>query len=395
VESRRVGLLLITVAVPGLVIGAWACGARTSIGLVEEYAEMSTAPEGGLDGHPSGSDAELPPGEGGRADRGQAGDGGHAGDDGGHIRDAPAPSDVALPIAVAFATGQAPQALALDGTYVYWENAGGTVVNCLLGGCPSDAPTVLATNALSPGSNLEELAVGGSRAYFVDVSGNTDSCAGSGCGGSPTVFWWGSENLFGAHSVLATDSINLYYTQVYAESLASTPLGFTGGGRDYFIAPDDGISAVTVNSGEVYFAEDATTRIRAHVACSLNACTLGDRTVCSGALISGVESIVASGGYVYFTVSGEPMSIYECPSQGGGSPAVYATDVAPYGLATDGTDLYWTNHAGSGTVARCALGATCSTPSTVASRQDKPLAIAVNATSVYWTTTTGVYEAPK
>jgi hypothetical protein len=174
-----------------------------------------------------------------------------------------------------------------------------------------------------------------------------------------------------------------------------TPLGGMGGGRTYFTAPDIGISAVTVSAGEVYFAEDATSRIRAHVVCTPETCNRGNRTVCSDALIGGVEAIVASGDYVYFTTPGESTSIYQCPSAGGGSPSVYATDVAPYGLATDGTNIYWTNFIASGMVATCALGATCSSASTIASGQAKPLAVAVNATNVYWTTTTAVYEAAK
>jgi len=108
-----------------------------------------------------------------------------------------------------------------------------------------------------------------------------------------------------------------------------------------------------------------------------------------------VESMVVTPGYVYFTTGDDPSSIYQCAAAGGGSPAVYATDDQPYGLAADGANLYWTNDISPGNVVTCALGATCDSPRTVASNQSSPQAVAVNATSVYWTTSSAVYRATK
>ena len=114
-------------------------------------------------------------------------------------------SDSAGPITLA--TGESPQALVLDDTYVYWENSTGTVVEWPLSGCPTTTmPMVLATNAAAV-SQLDELAVGNSLVYFADTSGRLDSCPSAGCGESPNWYW---SDTGGVHG-LATDSNR--YTQ--------------------------------------------------------------------------------------------------------------------------------------------------------------------------------------
>jgi hypothetical protein len=67
----------------------------------------------------------------------------------------------------------------------------------------------------------------------------------------------------------------------------------------------------------------------------------------------------------------------------GGTPTTLAADqVYPQGIAVDGTSVYWTTY-GDGTVVK--LPASGGTPFTVASGQNGPNSIAVSATSVYWT----------
>jgi hypothetical protein len=68
---------------------------------------------------------------------------------------------------------------------------------------------------------------------------------------------------------------------------------------------------------------------------------------------------------------------------GGGTPTVLASGLSgPYGIAIDGTSVYWTN-VGDGTVMKVGLDG--GAPLVLASAQYDPMGIAVDATSVYWT----------
>jgi hypothetical protein len=104
---------------------------------------------------------------------------------------------------------------------------------------------------------------------------------------------------------------------------------------------------------------------------------------------------VTLSGYCYYTPGGvsclysATTDIYQCPTAGG-TATLYATDRAPYALATDGTDVFWTNDVPAGTVVACAAGATCASPRTLASGQLHPKSIAVNSSRVFWATTTQI-----
>jgi hypothetical protein len=411
-----------------LLLSTWSCGAATGTGLEATGDAVVDAGQDGIseprDGsYDDGQRADrvdhgdgIGPGTDASVDDSQGGDG--PGEHDARSRDASShhdgathedatrpPDDGALPDGMSrdagagittVAVGQSPQALALDGTYVYWENATGTVVDCPLAGCPTlSSPSVLVTSAVPP-DNLEELAVGASTAYFVGASENLDYCAGSGCSDSPAVFWPASEGDDGPYPTMIADSTNLYYTDAFG-NIWLEPLG--GGAATSMLELLDGFSTLALSPTELYLAQGSGSflTILATPVCSMLTCNEIKRTVCtSSTLFSGdIPAMVVTDDYVYFTTSADPSSIYECPSDGSGAPSVYVTDVAPYGLATDGTRLFWTSYVSSGTVASCAASATCASAKTIASGQDEPLAIAVNGTAVFWTTSTAVYEAPK
>lgn len=57
----------------------------------------------------------------------------------------------------------------------------------------------------------------------------------------------------------------------------------------------------------------------------------------------------------------------------------------PYNVVVDGSNAYWTNYTGTGTVQKCALGGCGNNPTTLASAQVWPNGVAFDASNVYWT----------
>jgi hypothetical protein len=91
---------------------------------------------------------------------------------------------------------------------------------------------------------------------------------------------------------------------------------------------------------------------------------------------------------------GTPGAINVAPI-GGASPAqvLYAGQTYPEAVVTDGTDLYWSNwgtfdaqgnYNGDGAVLKAPVGGGAS-PTTLASNQKAPAALALDGTNVYWT----------
>jgi hypothetical protein len=290
--------------------------------------------------------------------------------------------------AIVIATSEQPANLALDSTYVYWENSTGSVVNCPLAGCPDNIPSILSING-GGNASYQTLGVGAGTSFFLDPSSNIDSCAGGGCGNSPTVYEEADDAGYGFYQ-LVTDTANVYFTDTI--SIFSCPLGSTCDSPKTLATSTGAELGPLYSTGNtVFFADDGT------VTQSIRAVPIeGGKAprICTSPLLGDVESLVVSGGYVYFTTADDVSSIYQCP-MGGGSPEVYASDESPLSLATDGVSLYWTNYVGNGNVVTCALGSTCSDPRTVAASQDSPYAIAVNSSDVYWTTTSAIYRAAK
>ena len=103
-------------------------------------------------------------------------------------------------------------------------------------------------------------------------------------------------------------------------------------------------------------------------------------------------AILAYDGIVYWVVGlgGGPVTlqvISACPANASctASPGVYNADPDAVAMATDGTDLYWTEVAPPA-VKKCKLGLTCASPTTLVTLGPtySPGDIAVDSTHTYW-----------
>jgi hypothetical protein len=101
-----------------------------------------------------------------------------------------------------------------------------------------------------------------------------------------------------------------------------------------------------------------------------------------------VSALAASGGRVYWTSNDgceDFPGVFTCPANAACTPQVYDPDPAAAGLVVDATSgmLYWTNQ-DPGTVRKCALGAICSAPVTIASAFLSPTVVAVDAKNAFF-----------
>jgi hypothetical protein len=101
-------------------------------------------------------------------------------------------------------------------------------------------------------------------------------------------------------------------------------------------------------------------------------------------LATGFPTAMALGGSDVFWVEGGPNSsqatIESVPIAGGTSTTI-AIAIPPTAVASDGTNVYWTDGA-VGTVIKMPIGGAA--PITLASQQENPVGLAIDAKSAYW-----------
>ncbi len=332
-----------------------------------------------------------------------------------------------------------------DGTTVFWFSGSAefgtmSLVSCAAAGC-MNAPTTVpgATMVLPSAGTLggvtgNLLAIGGTEVLWPDSANVQQSPL---MVPTATTFHLGNTS-FSSPFQVATDATNAYWTDNAALVIFKCALGTTctnptvlvnltggpilpdggipeagteagvpeagGGDGGLFVVPTNPSPAlITVDSKYVYWTD-------------------GDGNIDSMPLIGGPlvtiynneanlninfgsvpNAIVAFNGIVYWTMQtfGFGNSVVNacaanapCPL---GTPGIFAQDTSAFGLATDGTSLYWTNST-PGAVRKCALGLTCATPTTlVTPPSSSPTWIAVDAMHTYWldSTTGSVSEYSK
>lgn len=292
--------------------------------------------------------------------------------------------------------------LSSDGTNVYWftnaNNSGfpspGNIQKCAVTGCAS-IPTTMAMGVTAGGFVISPVAAK-AFGYWTD-STNTPGVVSVVplASGAATTFASNQNTPQG----IAADATNVYWVDQplgVAGSIMKCALGTACVTPTLVVAtPATGSATMlAVDAANLYWFDSASYFIYTRPLAGGAAVKLADLS----ASFSTPTQMLAVGGRLYWAVGFAPqISTCAVAAPCGATPKTYFSDTEPFGLATDGTDLYWTNNIAGGKIQKCALGATCASP-TLVTTADTPTFIAVDAMHTYWvggSTITGVYEYSK
>ena len=265
-------------------------------------------------------------------------------------------------------------------------NCGRCGHDCLGAACESGtcAPVVLASTLAGGGG----IAVDASFVYFTLYFGpKIAKCPLSGCGVTPTVLG-GSET--GPNDV-KVNATTLFW--------ASEGTGTNGGTIRHCALPNCATQPVLANGTVTeWVAIDATHFYWTSAAdgfvrsCPLAGCSGAPVNIATGQTVPWGLTVDSTS--IYFTVwngsFGAPAqnggAIRKCPLAGcAGAPVTLASmENQPWQVVVDAEYAYWTGFK-DGSVKRCALSGCNNAPTVIASGEAGPSGIAVDATSVYWT----------
>jgi hypothetical protein len=303
--------------------------------------------------------------------------------DGGSSGDPPVPSGAACattPTAqatlLAPSAGGLPWGLAVDATQVFWGiQEGGPAMHVSLAG---GSATPLGT------TSAWTLAIDATDVYTADGAGNIVSCPKSGCAGSPRIIATNATSTMG----IAVDATSVYWATLGGATVQSAPKTGGGptttlatGGYPYEIALDDTYVYWTDNNGPVWkVAKTGGAPVK-----------LADQTALNSFQPMG---IAVDGANVYFDTSDG--KIWQVSKACGGAPILLASDAGnePWGIAVDDQAVYYASGT-TGAVESVPIGGGCVTRLASQPSDNGCIGVAVDATSVYFTGTAGVYKVSK
>ncbi len=288
----------------------------------------------------------------------------------------------------------APSALVVVGGAVYWltgnnSSHAGTLQRCGACGC-GNAPETLVTgldwnydNGNDPAVSAQPVIAADSQNAYFSGADHVYACSLQGCASQPAIL--ASVQSPGG---IAVASGQVYWTNFNVEPSSVMRTNVDGSHQPSTLLSLSGgweLEGIVVRDGTMYF-----TSFGSILTCPVTGCTSATTFATATPAVYGLAADAATLYWAnrYAATFGGTATIESCPLAGCGAPVVLADGLLDddfRSIATDGVNIYWAD-TNTGTVSRCPVSGCNGTPTVLATGQAFADAIAVDATSVYWTT---------
>ena len=265
------------------------------------------------------------------------------------------------------------QGIAIDATYAYFTVNDGPLMRVPKGG--GTVTTLVSTGA-------EEVAVDTGSIYWGSAAGSASSIVKANLDGSNPVTLAAAN----APGTIVLDDLHVYWNDFLGGGVSAITSVPKAGGTPATIASGDAYFGLALEGSNLYWADLAgpnpwvSTILGSPIGGGTMA-TLGSATN------EAAVWVVADLSRVYWdTQEGDVLSV---PLGGGPMTSLVSGGVFGDGMFVDGTNLYY---AGNG-IRR--LPVTGGTPEVLAGNQTQTFEVAVDATTVYWTGSEGVFQISK